>query len=499
MQPWLKRLFQIEKSTLPLIYFIGAFVALVLIRLFWDQLQSDFPLGNEWMLNQFLWAAVVYLSLVSVFCLVTGTPILEKLRIGAYLVVFLLLGPLLELIPGLGTSAIYTGSALDYPIWERILLDNSPGELLSFAIFAFVLLAYVAVQPIKTWKKILLPVLMIGIVGLGVYVPVLIPKLYAWMGGGPIAEPFTLLNKYYLLILLLSLVLVFYLASPQRFEIMLADFRFVWIIHSLIWMAVGIFLFIRVSYNPAPLLSRPDLLPDFLLIFIGMSYAGVFVISLNNVADRERDREVFPDRPYAAGFIAKDEYLRIGAIMLACASLAVLLVSFISLLILLVSCGCWFLYSSPPFRLKKYLLLPKFLLGLQALSLAYLGFSLGGKLEVSFPGHFAPFILFSVAMALHFRDLEHPEADARHGIQSLPVWLGLSAAKGLIALLVAGHYSWMYLLSRGGEESFALIILGVLQVLLLFLRPFNIRRSFFVYLAGLAVFATQILSNGLSI
>lgn len=271
---------------------------------------------------------------------------------------------------------------------------------------------------------------------------------------------------------------------PLYFKAIINDIRALRILHYMILTILGSVLFWKEqSHLQVPL--SVEIIFSHVLFFLALTYAAIFAIVTNNIEDLETDKISNPNRPLIAMAISKTTYLRAGIICLVIALVSSLINGYKSLLgILCISLG-YFIYSCKPFRLKRFLFLAKFIIGINSWVAAVCGYLLmGGNLE-NFPVSWSIFILFPLALAANFIDLKDTEGDRKMNVKTLPVVFGEQKAKYAIAIftiaayLMAGillHQLWMYLL--------VVFACGV-HIYFLLKTPYNEKPVFLMYINSL--------------
>ncbi len=239
---------------------------------------------------------------------------------------------------------------------------------------------------------------------------------------------------------------------PLYFKVILKDIRALRILHYIILTVLGSVLFWNQAKLSITLLSS-DIIFSHLFFFISLIYAAIFAIVTNNIADLETDKISNPNRPLVAKTIPINAYLKAGIICLILALVISMFSGYKSTLgIFFISLG-YFIYSCKPLRLKRFLFLAKFIIGVNSWIAALCGYSLMGGLWHDFPLSWSIFILIPLALAANFIDLKDTEGDRKMNVKTLPVVFGEQKAKYAIAIftfatyVMAGvllHHIWMY-------------------------------------------------------
>ncbi|MFN8395688.1 MAG: UbiA family prenyltransferase [Bacteroidia bacterium] len=182
----------------------------------------------------------------------------------------------------------------------------------------------------------------------------------------------------------------------------------------------------------------------FSTLVLSLTFAAIFAIVTNNLADLAADHISNPNRPTVRGTVAPKPYL-IAGILCQIWALAIpwLLPTAQALPITLAVAGIslgYFVYSCPPLRLKRVPILAKVIIGANSWVVALGGFALSGGAIADFPVAWSIFILVPLALAANFIDLKDVEGDRAIGIATLPVLMGVQNARHLIAAATAATY-----------------------------------------------------------
>jgi len=138
-------------------------------------------------------------------------------------------------------------------------------------------------------------------------------------------------------------------------------------------------------------------------------------------------------------------------------------------------------------------LLSKFLISLNSLALALLGFSLVRGNLAEFPTALALIFMVGFTLAINFIDLKDFKADKKAGIKTLPVMLGQRNAKIATGLFFAGTYlSFVYIV----RETWAmplLLGLAIVQFWLMNRKNYSEKPVLVVYLLSIIALIAYIL------
>jgi 4-hydroxybenzoate polyprenyltransferase len=272
---------------------------------------------------------------------------------------------------------------------------------------------------------------------------------------------------------------------PKLMRLLWADLRIPRILHYALLGAFGMALWLR---HPAHLASSnlTEVLLRWSLLASCLSYAAIFAIITNNIEDLEADRITNPGRPLVLGLIDTKSYLLAGIVAeIIALGLAFAANSQLGLGILAISLG-YFVYSCRPTRLKRVPILSKMIIGFNSFCVALAGFVWAGGEWQHFPWIWAVFILAPLSLAANFIDLKDTEGDRLQGIATLPVLLGESLARHLIALATLATYvmgaillniAWLYPLNLLGAG---------LHIYFLYRKPYQEGWIFLILMAALS-------------
>ena len=278
--------------------------------------------------------------------------------------------------------------------------------------------------------------------------------------------------------------LIGFFIDPKLTKEILADLRFPRILNYVALASLGIALVLRLP-NSSYLLHDLEFWLRFLLMVMGLTYAAVFAIVTNNIADLAADKISNPNRPLAQEKVNPKSYLIAGIFCLAFALMIGLLTQ-VELFwgILAISSG-YFVYSCKPFRLKSIPIVAKLMIGFNALSVAVMGFAMAGGNWLEFPLSWLLFILGPLSLAANFIDLKDIEGDRATGIKTIPVLIGAQNARHLMAFaalacyLIGGYLLdlwWAWPLNIGA---------AIAHVFFLYRKPFLEKMVFLILVSAL--------------
>jgi geranylgeranylglycerol-phosphate geranylgeranyltransferase len=184
-----------------------------------------------------------------------------------------------------------------------------------------------------------------------------------------------------------------------------------------------------------------------------IALAWAFAVINNNLFDIELDRINAPQRPLVSGAVDAVAYARAGWGAFGLALGLGFAIHPAALLLIALFCLGYYVYSSPPLRLKENCSVSKLVIGLNSVACMILGQGLASGLLRGSPAlSWAVFAWFS--LGAHMIDLKDVQGDRAAGIKTLATMLGRERAQrvigggAVVAHLVAAVWlrdSWLAL------------------------------------------------------
>jgi chlorophyll synthase len=166
------------------------------------------------------------------------------------------------------------------------------------------------------------------------------------------------------------------------------------------------------------------------LLTAATNFAWLASVVVNDRFDKNIDKITNPKRPLPANTIDHDLYDTIGIILFVFSLLFGGILSFKILLLILSYQAIAWIYSAPPFRLKRFPFLGTFLTGCASLLIFLSGFTLLEESSISaIPTSLLFFILATCTITFTVKDFKDIEGDRADHIWTLPVLLGEKYAK----------------------------------------------------------------------
>ncbi len=223
---------------------------------------------------------------------------------------------------------------------------------------------------------------------------------------------------------------------------------------------------------------------SYLLAIIAFVCAGMFSVCQNDIQDEEIDAISNKNRPLVTKELSRNDLETASKIFLLFALLSAYASSLYVLFFTCLGLSIYFIYSNPPLRLKRFVILNSSLVGLACLSAILGGFFLVSpdKAIAAFPFGLAVAILVFHAAVANIRDIKDFAGDHAVGIKTIPTLLGLKTSKKLIA----GVICFFFLLIPWYFHLPSLVVLSAVASLLswYFINEENYKewKAFAVYL-----------------
>jgi 4-hydroxybenzoate polyprenyltransferase len=469
-----------------------AFLFFVTIRTGLEQFSDNVELSAEVLIHFALFDVSLASCLVLLFHAITRVPILETLKVILPAFAVLTIVPIIDLLaPSSGASNLaYFGPGTHDPLAEFFALGTAQGrdgatlgvrvEIVTVMSCAFL---YGRHKGLGLVRSALLP--------LAFYVTTflhgLLPFVMKWS-----ADQFGLIYLYsdrlaayhFLLFVPLPLSAIFYLACRKTFVAIVKDLRYLRLAHYLLMMSIGLALGFKNSPQPLTILTVFQIL----LVPIAVVLAAVFAIVSNNVEDKKIDSLSNPQRPLITGKVDEALYEKVGWFALAGALFYGAMSGFPAFFAILFVTGTYYLYSVPPVRFKRVFILSKLVIAANSLALMMLGFVLAGRGLADFPRPIIAFVLVGFTLVTNFIDLKDYRGDKYGGIPTLPVLVGPSLSKKLIAAAFFLVYLGAFFGFSSAYWLIPLVLVAALQAVLINRREYREAPVFGLYLASLVVF-----------
>lgn len=176
-------------------------------------------------------------------------------------------------------------------------------------------------------------------------------------------------------------------------------------------------------------------------------------VHLNDIHDVEIDKISNKNRPLVKKELSKEEMKDVGLLWLSIGLLGAWCAGYYPFFMAIVYVCCSYIYSAPPLRLRRFPIIPSFLISVACLATILAGFffiSIYKEITV-FPVFLSLGILVMVTLAINFKDIKDIDGDKASGIMTIPTLFprnGVKIAAFLFAvsILLVPYFLSFYLL-----------------------------------------------------
>jgi 4-hydroxybenzoate polyprenyltransferase len=284
------------------------------------------------------------------------------------------------------------------------------------------------------------------------------------------------MNLIYAFLLVFLLIFISWKFSREKFWLIAQNVRWIQIsIHvGIILVGAGLGAF----YFPNNLTI--DVFSFFALanLVLAAVFAWLASVFLNDREDIAIDQLTNASRPLVSGKVSSEEYSHLFLVTFAL-SLVLALTAGVKFFLLIIAYQfiAW-IYSAPPFRLKRFPILATFLSAWAFLLLCFSGFILiSNNQDLSgFPMKFVWLLVIALTLSLPIKDLKDIEGDKHDGVWTIPVLLGETWGRFAIGLGIFVSYGLSVILLNAKILFFPATIFGATSFLILQSKKISPRR-----------------------
>jgi len=511
----------LEESRAPFVSFVLTFLSFVFLRNFLEHFSSHEPILAVNYLHYLLFYVVMLQWTALCLYAAVRVPFIRIFRVLVPCCAVILVPPILDLVisGGQGLRMVYLMPGVHDDLWRRFLtffgsirevgMGITPGIQVEVFLILMASLGYMRLKGAGWLRSLFFVFVLYGIFFAFGAVPFLVRGIAMALNLPSASEEIgnMVFIKFYTLMMMGLFGGIFSLGWRAYFWQILKDLRVLRILHYELLLVLGMVLRRAVLPVGAPLTL--EALFDMVLMALAILFAGLFSLATNNMADYKIDQISNRSRPLVTRAIPLEVYQRMGWIFLGLALLGAGVVSFRMLFYVGLFIGCYFLYSMPPIRFKRVLILSKGVIALNSFVMLTAGYFLERArviahyrqdVPVLLEIHHAPFgisptavlVFFMFLMIpLNFIDLKDREGDRAAGIRTLPVMMGMRPAQQIIgAGFLAAYIGTVVILRPYVDGSFRWLLvtavgMGLIQVCLVGRRRYDERPVFLVHLVTL--------------
>lgn len=489
---------KLENSRTPFYYFVLSFLFVTFVRSFFECFSDTDPFGalkliliTDYTLSYIVFATAIILLVH----LVTKTELIKVAKVILPGFIVLISVPINDLIMsgGKGYDIAYLLPEIHGNLLHRFLtffgefyssgMGATPGIRVEIAFVLLAFFVYFYIKKINFIKNLFSVFAIYSIIFSVFAVPYFISFLLKILKL-ELEHPQILTVNLFPLILFLIGILLFYFADRNYFKVILKDIRLFRLFHYEMMFFVGVF----VAYKICDPVFTVSIFFSFLFVPISIVFAWLYSVMTNNIEDYEIDKISNQQRPLIKKEVDSALYNKTAWSFFFLALIYAGFVNFVSFFVILLFIGNYFLYSMPPFRLKRIPFFSKTFIALNSLVLVMLGFSIvsGVTIEnipVSGPLFFS--LLLVLTAMINFIDIKDYDGDKKEGIKTLPVLLGLKRSKILISIFFGVPYLLVFLIAKDLMTLIIFFLLGVFQVYLINRVDYKEKYVFTIYLLSI--------------
>ena len=245
-------------------------------------------------------------------------------------------------------------------------------------------------------------------------------------------------------IILITILGVLYLAIDRKkyAKPIILSLRTTRYIHYLLLLVFGVLLGYRLSGGNLFDLYQPFNYIGIITLLLALLFGLHSATLLNDIADKTCDSISSPERALPAGQLTDKGAALLSAGFLIMSLLAALSINFPCFVIVLIAWMISYVYSMPPFMIRKYMPLNLFTLALTAYLCMLCGFAVFARILAPqfLPPKATIAVFVYVFLSVSIKDLKDYEGDKAAGYQTFMTLLGRKKGKIAIGLLVWTAY-----------------------------------------------------------
>lgn len=249
---------------------------------------------------------------------------------------------------------------------------------------------------------------------------------------------------YYILVVVQGLIL---LANSKNARASFKNIRPLRLLHWFFLVVAGIGLNIVIMET-----SISAFLFRGIVLLFSIAFVWMFSVGVNDIFDVDIDRISNPKRPIIMG-MGQEVARTLNLLWLALALMGALLVEYQSFVFVLLFALVAWVYSVPPFRLKRIPILATFIIALASLFTFFASFSAlninatqpPGALTLNIDATKVPprvifLILTVITLSANFKDIKDIDGDRKAGVHTLMTIFGERKGKRIIGVLASISY-----------------------------------------------------------
>lgn len=485
----------IENANFHFGYYLLSIFFVIFLRIFLESFSdTDYFFNFYTHVHFILFYLVIIQAFIFLIRIVANTSFKKILNIVSFSFGLILLPPIIDIIlsDGRGMNIDYLLPVVHpdliyryFHFFGKFLLNGvTPGIKIEISIFLFLLFFYFLSKTKNILKSLVGLFFSYNIFFIFAITPfVLFPYCRFYDCFNSVGR--VIINYFSLFSIVLAIIL-FFIFDKNKFKILAKDFRFLRQFHYILMFIFGLIIGVKQS-GVVNLFSivRPD---QIIISVLAIIFGLLFSLITNNIVDYDIDQVSNINRPLVGNKIDLGSYSKLAWIFFALSLFFASLNGYKILFYEILFIGNYFLYSMPPFRLKRIFFFSKLLISLNSLILVFMGYSYFFSDLKTFPRLIMLIFLVGLTAAIQFIDLKDYEGDKKEGIKTLPVVLGLKNAKLIMGIFLFVNYLLFNLVVENIYFFAISFLAGLLQFYFVNKKDYKEKPIFVLYLLSIIVF-----------
>jgi 4-hydroxybenzoate polyprenyltransferase len=293
-------------------------------------------------------------------------------------------------------------------------------------------------------------------------------------------------HAFYLSILVLGAIYA-YILHRNAFFALCKNSRIERVGHYFVMILLGITLSFWVGEPASHFKSWLDV-TTCIILFFSFYATWMFAVLTNDITDVVSDAISNKNRPLVTGALKKHEAKNYATIFLLLALVGGYIAGGHTLYLIMVFVALSYIYSMPPFHLKRFPIINPFIIGLASLSAMLAGFyTINEDTSIgAIPISLSLLVVVTITLIANVKDIKDIEGDRSVGVYTVPVIFGLDRGKKVVALLAITALACVPLITGLTALWYLFPPFAYATYHLIAIRPFTEKYLFglyFVYLA----------------
>lgn len=242
-------------------------------------------------------------------------------------------------------------------------------------------------------------------------------------------------------ILLVELVIWFWCYKKKKILEIFKNIRFLRVFHYLCMLGIGMFLGYKII-QPEIIENSPFHILILFTSVCSVAFAWWWAVGVNDIHDLEGDKLSNPNRPLVTGILSSNEYNNINLVILILSLVGAILIRYYFFITLFLAIVLSYIYSVPPFRLKRVPILATFIIALCSVIVCLAGYIIFSNdySFYGFPARILITILVTFTIAFNVIDIKDIKGDQEAGVVTILTLLGEKKGKVIIGILALLAY-----------------------------------------------------------